>query len=339
MNDLPQEQLNQLLTTYGNQLCEEPQRCEALLRDTFPSYPREVSLLVNALKQGVPQELLSSHNKIPFEVTRSRLSHKLAENLFVQEQAAQWVVDAWSEALGVKQVPNRPMTTMQSPDLGGPSGGPQNPGQSSGQAGGQWVNAAPSDAAYNPTMVSPSGNIGTPNTPSASGSGVPGSAPTVVNPGSNSGNYANPANYNAPSPNVPNYGNPNYGTPNPPENSPVNYGGSYAMVQPHVGPPSVWTWFIVYCVLMVLYCAFLMFMAFAHAKSNPTTMVVQLLLNGMGVILFIAALFLPKQRWAWIYDIVMICFGFITCCLPFSIALLVFWLRPEVKRFFNAEAN
>ena len=40
-----------------------------------------------------------------------------------------------------------------------------------------------------------------------------------------------------------------------------------------------------------------------------------------------AAIFLPPRPWVWIYDLVLIAIGFMSCCiLPFSVALLIFWL-------------
>jgi hypothetical protein len=307
MNDLPQDELNQLLSTHGQQLPEDPQRCEALLRDTFPSHPREVSLLVNALKQGVPQELLSSHNKIPFEVTRSRLAHKLTENLFVQDQAAEWVIDAWSEALGVKQTINRPMTMMQPPDLGSTSGGQsgENPGVSGG------VPAS-----------------------------IPGSNPTVVNPGSNSGNYTNPANYST----------PDYGSPSPPVNAPISYGYG-TQPNPNTGTPSVWIWFIVYCCLVALVGAFYVLIgviAIVSPSTDPNVSRESSLIGGLFFVIFYgligavfgAAPFLPKQPWVWIYDLVLICLSLpVCCCTPFAIPLLIFWLKPETKAFFNMQSS
>jgi hypothetical protein len=289
MNDLPQAQFNQLLSTYGSQLCEEQQRCEALLRDTFPEYPRQVSLLVNALKQGVPQDLLASHNKIPFEVTRSRLARKLADEMFVQQEAAQWVVDSWSEALGMGAAA-RPGTVMQPPEVSGGTG-----------------NTPP--GAFAPTMMRPSdsGNMG-----------------NLGNMG-NSGNYNNPANYNPPASSP-------YGTP-------VNYAAGTVMTPPTSGQPQVWVWFIVYCVLMLLLCLSYLFtgaVALASDEGNKALGILYILMSCIGLVLYAAAPFLPKARWAWIYDIVMICIGIPTCCCtPASIPLLIFWLKPEVKSFFN----
>jgi hypothetical protein len=51
---------------------------------------------------------------------------------------------------------------------------------------------------------------------------------------------------------------------------------------------------------------------------------------------FGAALFLPAKPWAWIYHLVLICFGFTSlCCMAASIPLLIFWLKPETKAYFG----
>src|SRR5687768_13313351 len=63
------------------------------------------------------------------------------------------------------------------------------------------------------------------------------------------------------------------------------------------------------------------------------------LLIGMGIVLavvFAAGIFLPPRSWVWIYDLVLIAIGFMSCCIiPFSIALLIFWIKPEAKAYFN----
>ncbi|WP_069472982.1 type II toxin-antitoxin system VapB family antitoxin, partial [Candidatus Marithrix sp. Canyon 246] len=46
----PNKALSQLINHYGTCLCEDPKRCEALLRDSCGGkHQREISLLVNAL--------------------------------------------------------------------------------------------------------------------------------------------------------------------------------------------------------------------------------------------------------------------------------------------------
>jgi hypothetical protein len=54
------------------------------------------------------------------------------------------------------------------------------------------------------------------------------------------------------------------------------------------------------------------------------------------LILYAVALFLPRKPWVWIYDLVLIAGGFTSCCtLPFCVALLIFWLKPDVKAYFG----
>ena len=51
----------------------------------------------------------------------------------------------------------------------------------------------------------------------------------------------------------------------------------------------------------------------------------------------IAAFFLPNKPWVWVYHLVMICVGMTGCTVVFSIPLLIFWLKPEVKAWFGKE--
>lgn len=63
------------------------------------------------------------------------------------------------------------------------------------------------------------------------------------------------------------------------------------------------------------------------------------LLVGLGVALggvFLAGLLLPPRSWVWVYDIVLIAIGLSSpCCLPVSIPLLIFWVKPETQAHFG----
>lgn len=51
---------------------------------------------------------------------------------------------------------------------------------------------------------------------------------------------------------------------------------------------------------------------------------------------YLVSLGFPRRPWAWVYDLVVICIGFTGCfTLPFSVALLIFWIKPEVKSWFG----
>jgi hypothetical protein len=46
--------------------------------------------------------------------------------------------------------------------------------------------------------------------------------------------------------------------------------------------------------------------------------------------------FLPRKSWVWILGLVLICIGLTSaCCLPASIPLLIFWIKPEMKAFYG----
>lgn len=58
----------------------------------------------------------------------------------------------------------------------------------------------------------------------------------------------------------------------------------------------------------------------------------------MGIVLlipFIVGFFLPKSKGAWIYHLVLICIGMSGCTIVGCIPLLIFWIKPEVKDYFE----
>ena len=101
LDDLPRRTLAELIARYGRSLCDEPRRCEGLLRDFCGTYRREIHVLVAALKERVAVELLSSQDQLPREVTLARLVKRLQDNLGLTEPVAVWAVDSWALALGV----------------------------------------------------------------------------------------------------------------------------------------------------------------------------------------------------------------------------------------------
>jgi MFS family permease len=124
-----------------------------------------------------------------------------------------------------------------------------------------------------------------------------------------------------------------------------------------MGPtPGVVTWFRVYCgalalvylALLVGGIAFLFFGAFADSLPDqgqmPRAFMVgyALVLMVLGLVFcggFTAGVFLPARPWAWVYGIVLIAVGFASpCCIPFSVALLIFWLKPECQAYFGRSA-
>ncbi len=101
MNDLPRQKLQEIIVQYGRSLCDNPQRCEGLLRDFCGQHRKEISALVGAAREGIPAELLSSQKTVPSEILLARLTKRLQDNLALAEEAARWAVESWALALGV----------------------------------------------------------------------------------------------------------------------------------------------------------------------------------------------------------------------------------------------
>lgn len=134
--------------------------------------------------------------------------------------------------------------------------------------------------------------------------------------------------------------------------SPYRSPQSYSVPQKPVGPmgkPAAVTWFKVYAGLMLaLYvlCAVAgaVLLSFSTEISNSAEEAAELRMMGviygvMGVglaIVFVIGLFVPRRGWGWVYSIVLICLGLTSCCtLPACIPLLIFWIKPETKIYFN----
>ena len=65
MNEVPRRILRQLLADYGGPaLLNDPARVDAFLSDLCGEYPRERYLLVQALRERVPADLLSQPQSV-----------------------------------------------------------------------------------------------------------------------------------------------------------------------------------------------------------------------------------------------------------------------------------
>jgi len=114
--------------------------------------------------------------------------------------------------------------------------------------------------------------------------------------------------------------------------------------------PGVMTWYAIYCAAMALLYVLcigigVMFLAMPDELRDegdrPEVLYIQgVVFMAFGVALFLlyaVAPFLPRSKFAWIYGFVTIGIGLTSCCtLPFCIALLIQWLKPEVKAYLNA---
>ncbi len=100
INDVPQQKLCEIIARYSVSVCDDPRRCEGLLRDYCGGYRREIHALVSALKDRTATELLSASEGIPSEVLVARLTKRLQDNLGLAQDVARWALESWGVALG-----------------------------------------------------------------------------------------------------------------------------------------------------------------------------------------------------------------------------------------------
>lgn len=92
--------LQELVGRYGPELADDPRRVEALLKDTAGENRAAIAALVAAAYEGVGEQLLQSSQGLTPAVA-GRLVNQLQENRALSEEAAQWAVETWADALGV----------------------------------------------------------------------------------------------------------------------------------------------------------------------------------------------------------------------------------------------
>jgi hypothetical protein len=113
------------------------------------------------------------------------------------------------------------------------------------------------------------------------------------------------------------------------------------------GPPGVVVWARVYAIAFaVMYllttgggAAILYVAGDLHGHEGTEAMIegiVMLVLGPVLMALSIVAAAAPRKKWGWIVNLVIMGLGCTSClCWPASIPLLIFWLKPEAKRWYG----
>jgi hypothetical protein len=99
VSELARRRLREAIAIYGRSAFEEPRRCEAILRDCCPNAPREVFLLVSALRENVAEELTAVETSVPSEALVASLTRRLSDHLGLSEDSARWAVESWRYGL------------------------------------------------------------------------------------------------------------------------------------------------------------------------------------------------------------------------------------------------
>jgi outer membrane lipoprotein SlyB len=101
MSDSIDTILKGLLQRYGIGLLEQTGRLKSLLQDEAPAAKREISVLLLALDERVPQDLMRVHSGEPLHTLRPRLAKRLADEKALDREASEWAVSVWALGLGV----------------------------------------------------------------------------------------------------------------------------------------------------------------------------------------------------------------------------------------------
>lgn len=108
MDDAARAQLRHIIVTYGIEVSRDPQRVEGFLRDLAGQHRREISVLVGAAREGVPEALLAGVTGPVSAMLTAQLVQRLEDNLGLTTDAARWAIGAWASALDVVQAAAAP---------------------------------------------------------------------------------------------------------------------------------------------------------------------------------------------------------------------------------------
>ena len=101
MSPIARQKVIELVERFGSDICDDPRRCEALLRDLCgDQHQREVFVLVAAVKNRTAAELAAGGGGVPKEVLLARLTARLHNHFGFTEDLARWSVESWAFALG-----------------------------------------------------------------------------------------------------------------------------------------------------------------------------------------------------------------------------------------------
>ena len=122
---------------------------------------------------------------------------------------------------------------------------------------------------------------------------------------------------------------------------------------PRTGTPTAVKWFRAYASAMTLLYVLCLFAGIAiffipeaaleEADFPPEFRFAygaMLVVMGAGLAaIFAFGVVAPPRPWVWVFDMVLIAIGLTSCCcMPASIPLLIYWMKPEVKTHFGRQA-
>ena len=105
MNDLPRQILCEIINQKGKTCFKEITTFQNLLNDLcHGNYKKERRCIIDSIAEGIPSELLSRNEHIPYDILSAQLTNRLKHSGF-DPHLARWTVDSWAQALGIIQPP------------------------------------------------------------------------------------------------------------------------------------------------------------------------------------------------------------------------------------------
>lgn len=96
-----QRALSSVIDLYGPSLLRDPDRLKGYLRDNCAGATREITLVMAAMTDGVPQAMLAVHSDDDLRALLPQLVTRLTERAAIERIPATWAVRAWAHALAV----------------------------------------------------------------------------------------------------------------------------------------------------------------------------------------------------------------------------------------------
>ena len=93
-----------VINVAGLSILDDPEKVSSLLKEySRGEYENERNVLILALKDKIPQELLKSHKGFTWVNTSTRLRKRLMENHTMPEDLARWAIETWAKALETRK--------------------------------------------------------------------------------------------------------------------------------------------------------------------------------------------------------------------------------------------
>ena len=116
LNPKARDTIVDMVRRHGPEIVGDARRCEGYLRDFCAAEPLEMNLLIDALRERVPQTLQANANNKLIQAHVPDLVQKLHLHRGMREDFAVWAVEAWATALGVTiRAPATAAGTPQTP--------------------------------------------------------------------------------------------------------------------------------------------------------------------------------------------------------------------------------